>query len=105
MRFGMHGARHEGHVGKNAARRAAPKLQRGYGRPICWPSDAVRRAATAIREANSPDTFMLASRALEFAIRNEADLIELLPTMKPPFQFSKARIETRDDKVVQPPLS
>jgi hypothetical protein len=47
--------------------------------PIYWPSDAVLRAATAIREANSTDIFVLARRTLEAAIRNEADLLALLP--------------------------
>jgi hypothetical protein len=39
----------------------------------------VRRAATAIREANSNDIFLLARRALEAAIRNESDLLALSP--------------------------
>lgn len=50
----------------------------GYGKAIHWPPDALRRAATAIREARSIDTFILARRALEAAVRNETDLLALL---------------------------
>ena len=56
-----------------------PTTPRGYGRAVHWPSDALRRAATAIREASSTDTFVLARRALEAAIRSEDDLLALLP--------------------------
>jgi hypothetical protein len=44
-----------------------------------WTGDAIRRAASAIRETYSTDSFIMARRALEAAVRNEADLIELLP--------------------------
>jgi hypothetical protein len=39
--------------------------------------DAIRRAASAIREVYSTD--VMARRALEAAVRNEDDLLELLP--------------------------
>jgi hypothetical protein len=38
----------------------------------------LRRAAMALRECRSNDIFVLARSALENAIRNEADLVELL---------------------------
>jgi hypothetical protein len=50
------------------------------GRPIYWPQDAIRRAATALRECRSNDTFTLARIALEAALRSESDLIDLLPS-------------------------
>jgi hypothetical protein len=52
---------------------------RGSGHAIHWPGDAIRRAASAIREVYSTDFYVMARRALEAAIRNESDLIELLP--------------------------
>jgi hypothetical protein len=55
---------------------------RCYGRAIHWPQDALKRAAAAIREASS-DTFVLARRALEAAIRSEAALLVLLPAVSP----------------------
>jgi hypothetical protein len=48
--------------------------------PIYWPQDAIRRAATALRECPSNDTFTLARIALEAALRCESDLIDLLPS-------------------------
>lgn len=64
---------------QHVARRGTPTpMAKGYGRPIYWPADALRRAATAIREARSADTYILARRALEAAIRNESDLLTLL---------------------------
>ncbi|MGB6400465.1 MAG: hypothetical protein WBF73_32990, partial [Bradyrhizobium sp.] len=50
-----------------------------HGKPVYWPQDMLRRAAMALRECGSSDIFRLARVALEAAIRNEADLIELLP--------------------------
>jgi hypothetical protein len=54
------------------------KLHTG-GRPVHWNGDAIKRAAVAIRENYSTDFYVLARRALEGAIRNEADLLALLP--------------------------
>jgi len=54
---------------------------RGYGRAVHWPSDALRRAAAAIRETRSNDCITQAKAALEAAIRNEVDLLALLPPM------------------------
>jgi hypothetical protein len=51
----------------------------GYGRAIHWPQTALKRAAEAIREARSGDCIVLARKALEAAIRNENDLLALLP--------------------------
>jgi hypothetical protein len=52
---------------------------KGNGHAIHWNGDAIRRAASAIREVYSTDFYVMARRALEAAVRNEADLIELLP--------------------------
>jgi hypothetical protein len=52
---------------------------KGNGHAIHWNADAIRRAANAIRQVYSNDLFVMARRALEAAVRNEADLIELLP--------------------------
>jgi hypothetical protein len=49
------------------------------GRPIHWDGDAIKRAANAIRESYSTDFYVLARRALEAAVRNENDLLALLP--------------------------
>ena len=46
---------------------------------IHWPGDAIRRAACAIREVYSSDFYVMARRALEAAVRNEVDLLELVP--------------------------
>jgi hypothetical protein len=43
-------------------------------RPICWPQDAIRRAADALREARSTDYLVQAKVALENAVRSHADL-------------------------------
>jgi hypothetical protein len=56
---------------------AAPRS--GYSRQVFWPQDSIRRAATALRECRSSDTFVLARAALEAAIRNEGDLIAMIP--------------------------
>jgi hypothetical protein len=42
----------------------------------------LRRAATAMREKKSNDLFVLARAALEGAIRDDHDLISLLPPAK-----------------------
>ena len=52
-------------------------------RAIYWSQDAIKRAAVALRQCNSNDTFVMARRALEAAIRCEGDLLELMP---PPAQ-------------------
>jgi hypothetical protein len=52
---------------------------KGNGHAIHWNADAIRRAASAIRRVYSTDFYVMARRALEAAVRNEADLIELLP--------------------------
>jgi hypothetical protein len=52
---------------------------KGNGHAIHWNGDAIRRAASAIRETYSTDFFITARRALEAAVRNQADLVELLP--------------------------
>jgi hypothetical protein len=44
-------------------------------------TDALRRAAEAIRQAQSGDCIVLAKAALQAAIRNEADLLALLPDL------------------------
>src|SRR5262245_24106493 len=52
---------------------------RGYGRSVYWSSDHVRRAAAASR-----DYFVLARVALESAIRNDDDVLALLPSAETP---------------------
>ena len=52
---------------------------KGNGHAIHWNGDAIRRAASAIREVYSTDFYVMARRALEAAVRNEDDLLELLP--------------------------
>lgn len=68
--------------GSSTPRTAAAAPRCGYGRAVHWPSDALRRAAAAIREAHSSDVIILARKALEAAIRNEADLLALLDDPK-----------------------
>jgi hypothetical protein len=51
----------------------------GSLRGVFWPLDALQRAATAIRETRSNDCMVLARKALEGAIRDEDDLLALLP--------------------------
>jgi hypothetical protein len=55
----------------------------GGGRSISFDQDMVRRAAIAIGENWSNDTFKLAAVALRAAIRNETDLLALLPAAAP----------------------
>ena len=55
------------------------KASHKNGKPVYWPGDAIRRAASAIREVYSTDLYVMARRALEAAVRNEDDLLELLP--------------------------
>jgi hypothetical protein len=45
---------------------------------VYWPQAHLQRAATAIRDARSNDTVVIAKRCLEAAIRNETDLVALL---------------------------
>jgi hypothetical protein len=59
---------------------------RGNRHAIRWNSDAIRRATSAIREAYSKDFYVMARRALEAAVRTEADLLALHETTKPPPQ-------------------
>lgn len=47
-------------------------------RPVHWPQDAIRRAATAMRESGSNDWIVLARTALENALRHQIDLAALL---------------------------
>jgi hypothetical protein len=61
-----------GHVVPRVTRHSKPKS-------IYWSQDAIKRAAVALRECYSNDTFVMARRALEAAIRCEADLLALLP--------------------------
>ena len=57
----------------------ASRPKKGSSRAIHWPQDALRRAAAALRESRSADLFVMARVALEAAIRNEADLLALMP--------------------------
>jgi hypothetical protein len=51
----------------------------GYHRPISFDQQTIRRAAIAIGDNWSNDTFKLAAVALRAAIRNEPHLLALLP--------------------------
>lgn len=53
------------------------------GQSVYWPQETIRRAALAMKKSGSNDFFALAVAALHAAIRNDADLIELLVTPKP----------------------
>ena len=63
-----------------------------YHRPVHFDQAMVRRAAIAIGENWSNDTFKLAAVALRAAIRNEGDLLALLPaTPVTPVESPSAR--------------
>ena len=49
-----------------------------------WSQDHLRRAVTAMAECRSNDRFILARACLQAAIRNEADLLDLLPAEPQP---------------------
>jgi hypothetical protein len=68
-----------GHVGVVTGR----SFKSGYFRPIKFDQDMIRRAAMAMRENWSGDTYKLAAVALRAAIRNETDLLTLLPAAAP----------------------
>jgi hypothetical protein len=55
----------------------------GYHRPVHFSQDMIRRAAIAMSQDWSNDTFKLAAVALRAAIRNETDLLALLPAAAP----------------------
>jgi len=62
------------------ARRAVSAAEMARrGKPIFWPQDALRRAHKAMLESRSTDLLALARLALQAAIRNEGDLLALLP--------------------------
>jgi len=54
----------------------------GPTRAVCFPQDFLRRAHRAMLESRSSDFLTLARRALEAAIRNDTDLLELLPVTR-----------------------
>jgi hypothetical protein len=54
-----------------------------YSRAVYWPSDAVRRAVMAIREARTNDFFIMARVALKSAVRNSDDLTLLQRSIDP----------------------
>ena len=77
-------------VWRKTARRSAPAVRstqprKGYRQAIHWPQDFIRRAALAMGDSSSSDLFVLARVAVEAAIRNESDLLDLLPDRQPPF--------------------
>jgi hypothetical protein len=57
--------------------------RRGTNVSIRWPQTVLQRAAAAIREARSNDCIILAKAALMAAIRDERDILELLPDPPP----------------------
>jgi hypothetical protein len=48
------------------------------GKPVYWPSEAIERAARAIHECRSNDTYIIARVALQAAIRGANDIAVLL---------------------------
>jgi hypothetical protein len=66
-------------AGAAPRREAVKSARKGCGKAIHWPGDALRRAAIAIREARTNDVIMMAKAALQAAIRDETDLLMLLP--------------------------
>jgi hypothetical protein len=56
-----------------------PKERYVGRRQIHWDQDAIQRAAAAIRSSYSTDFIVMARRALEAAVRDETDLMALLP--------------------------
>jgi hypothetical protein len=52
----------------------------GYAAAIRLPGNKLRWAALEIREAQSNDTILLAKPCLTAALRDERDLLELLPS-------------------------
>jgi hypothetical protein len=53
--------------------------RQAHGRPVSWPQDVIKRAAIAIRKDWSNDTFRIARICLEAAIRDDHDLVALMP--------------------------
>jgi hypothetical protein len=51
--------------------------------PVFWPQQSLRRAHEAMLDCRSTDLLKLARVALEAAIRQEADLLDLLPPERP----------------------
>ncbi|MBR1298553.1 hypothetical protein [Bradyrhizobium sp. AUGA SZCCT0042] len=74
-----------------------PKMQRiaskaAAGRPVSFDQDMIRRAAIAIGENWTRDTFRLAVVALRAAFRNEADVLALLRA-PPPIRLDAVDID------------
>lgn len=66
-----HFVQHKHHKPAEAGRRG--------GGAVYWDGESIRRAAAAIHETYaSGDCYLIARRALEAAVRDEADLLELL---------------------------
>jgi hypothetical protein len=51
---------------------------------VRWPQAAIKRAGDAMRQSWSNDCYRLATIALQAAIRDERDILELLPADPPP---------------------
>jgi hypothetical protein len=87
----------KGHTAKSPAQRASVQRNRsgkafsgGYFPAVRFSGDMIRRAAVAMRESWCNDTFKMAAIALQAAIRNQQDLLELLPP-DPPAKSSPPR--------------
>ena len=53
--------------------------RQAHGRPVSWPQDVIKRAAIAMRKDWSNDTSRMARICLEAAIRDDHDLVALMP--------------------------
>jgi hypothetical protein len=61
----------------------AGKNNNGGARPICFPQDAIRRAADALRTNRMPDLFKLADAVLVAAFPNRDAVLALLENERP----------------------
>jgi hypothetical protein len=80
--------------------RSHPDVHHPYAKPraIFWNQDAIRRAHLAMLHSGSSDLLKLARVALEAAVRNQADLIALMPApaqaqVKKPRQIAPTALE------------
>jgi hypothetical protein len=85
-----------------ARKKPAGNLTTAAGKQVFWPGVMIERAAVAIHEANTNDTYILARKALEAALRGENDVQELLdqPKSKPSAPATRARSSAKGEQPV-----